>query len=154
VAWKLVVAAEAPWTGVIYHTRPGQRFRFSTVETFCGALLALTGWTIQAPSPDVTDHSTTSNRTPGYRRNGRRSRSKLIGENLSANRKFIVAADAPWTGEIYRTRPGLGHFHFGTFEGFLRAVLDITDWTLESRTPRDEDYVTARPGLSLPISGR
>ena len=154
MAWKLVVAAEAPWNGEMYHTHPGrQRLHFSTVETFCGALLAATGWPIQAASPDLTDHSTTRDGTAGGRRNGRRSRPRPTSENSSAKRKFIIAADEPWTGDIYRTRPGLGHFHFGTFEGFLRAVLNITDWTLEGRTCRDEDYAKTGLSLSRPISG-
>ncbi|CAN5696215.1 hypothetical protein BH09ACT8_BH09ACT8_32830 [soil metagenome] len=154
--WKLVIAADAPWTGEIYRTHPGrQRLRFSTVETFCGALLAVTGWPLQAPSGDLSDHSTTRRRASANRRNDRRSGSRPASENLSWTRKLIVAADQPWVGEMYRTRPGLGHFPFGTFEEFLRAVLDITDWTLEDGPARDGDYAKARRRtVSRPTSFR
>lgn len=141
VAWKLVIAAETPWTGELYLTRPGrQRLEFSTVETFCSAVLAITGWPLHAPSAAGTDQPPQQTRP----------QSRRCREKPSAKRKFIVAAEEPWTGHLYRTRPGLGHLHFATFEQFLRAVLDITGWTLDNRPAGRGDYALA--GLSRPVS--
>ncbi|WP_156448274.1 hypothetical protein [Mycobacterium sp. NAZ190054] len=120
MTWKLIVAAEAPWTGELYTTRPGRdRVAFTSVESFCAALLAVTDWPLRAQS-DAADAA------PVHR--ARRPRPRR--DTQSHTRKFIVAANRPWIGEVYRTRPGMGHLHFGTFEQFLRAVLDITGWSL------------------------
>lgn len=144
ITWKLIVAAEAPWVGEIYHTRPGnQRHRFNSVEEFCGALLEVTGWPLDMSAPPSTRHSYP---------HGHRLRSGLVGESASAKRKFIVAAHAAWMGEIYRTRPGLRRFPFATFEEFLLAVLSITGWPLVNSTRRD--LAAIGPGLSRPVSAR
>ena len=144
--WKLIVAADAPWRGEIYHTRPGhQRLPFSSVETFCSALLAVTGWPLKMSTPEAVDTPAASNQVT---RN--RFGSKLRHEIQTGKGKFIVAADAAWTGEIYRTRPGLGRVHFMTFEEFLRAVLGVTGWQLEQRTPQ-RTYASAVTGVSRPV---
>jgi len=135
--WKLIVAAPGPWSGEIYHTRPGQlRQRFSTIETFCSAFLAITGWSLppnaSGPAdPGPTGREEAGARSASRRRSARHSRSGLFHEPDSVIRKFVVAAEKPWQGEIYRTRPGLKHFRFTTFEQFLRAVQQITGWPLE-----------------------
>lgn len=149
VAWKLIVAAEAPWTGEVYSTRPGRdRSRFSTVETFCAALLTITGWPLHAH----TDGANTS--SLGHRPSAARPSRSRVGRAESAlTRKFIVAADQPWIGEMYRTRPGLGHLQFGTFEEFLLAVLHITGWSLECTTHSDEDRRMFGPTPSRHVSG-
>jgi hypothetical protein len=117
MAWKLIVAAEKPWTGEIYHTRPGHRRpRFTTPETFCLALLEITAW----PLP-------TTESTLRQRQSTRPSR---VGE--AGKTKFVVSAHAPWTGEVYRTRPGLGRLSFATFEECVRAVTGVTGWPLSS----------------------
>ncbi|MCI4675811.1 hypothetical protein [Candidatus Mycolicibacterium alkanivorans] len=155
VSCKLIVAAEAPWAGEIYGTYPGRlRLRFSTLETFCSSLLAVTGWSIDATSPQKTDRATTPERTHSGRRKRCQPKPPPPYANPSTKRKFIIATHEPWSGEIYRTRPGLKHFHFGSFEGFLRAVLDITDWTLEPRNPLAAGPVIAEPTFNRPISGR
>lgn len=129
-AWKLVVAVEAPWCGELYNTRPDrERFAFATVESFCAALLAATGWSVDFPSTDAPP-SNPPDRGPGSHREGR-PRPRQTREHVPVSGKFIVAADGTWTGVMYRTRPGLGHFPFDTFEGFLCATLDITGWTLD-----------------------
>jgi hypothetical protein len=138
VLWKLIVAAEAPWAGEIYHTRPGNhRVRFDSVESFCGAVLEVTGWSLDLPAA-------ASDRRQA--RPARKSRSHLFRETHTAARKFIIAADAPWSGEMYRTQPGLGHIHFTSFETMLRTVLDVTGWPLESRTTPDRDLASAGQG--------
>lgn len=143
MAWKLIVAAEAPWTGELYQTRLGrQRLEFSTVETFCSAVLATTGWPLRAPCSGEADQTS----PPTWPTRCARA------ERLSDKRKFIVTAEEPWVGSMYRTRPGLGHFHFATFEQFLRAVLDITDWTLGEIAATNDDYALATAGLSRPVS--
>ena len=125
VAWKLIVAAESPWNGEIYTTRGGRRhLEFSTVETFGAALLAITGWPLE--------------RDGGLRRGGsaaRRPRPGVRCEYPSPTGKFVIAADRPWSGEVYRTRPGLGRLPFDTFGDFLRAVLAITGWSLDDALP-------------------
>lgn len=116
---KLIVAAEAPWEGEMYRTRPGhQRLGFDSVETFCSSLLALTGWTLPAP----TEH-----RAPP----AARFRPTVVGETRSARQKFIVSATTSWTGEVYRTRPGLSHVGFTSFEQLLHAVLGVSGWPLD-----------------------
>jgi hypothetical protein len=135
VAWKLIVAADAPWLGEIYHTRPGnQRHRFDSVEAFCGALLAVTGWPLHA----LTSEPAGSARPPAagdLRATGHQLKSKLLRGNSSGKHKFIVAADSPWVGEMYLTRPGLGRLQFTTFEGFLRSVVTMTGWTMAVSQP-------------------
>jgi hypothetical protein len=124
-AWKLIVAAEAPWVGEVYHSRPGHsRQRFTTPETFCTAVLGVTDWSL---TPASTRGSTSSGTGRHHR-----PRSIPLSQTPSTTGKFIVAADVPWGGEIYRTRPGLGRFRFSTFEEFLRAVLSITAWPIDS----------------------
>lgn len=127
VAWKIIVATEAPWVGEVYHTRPGNhRHRFDSLESFCGQFLAVTGWPLHSVSPEPAPHPI-----------GRHSLSpKLLRENASGKHKFIVSADQPWTGQVYRTRPGLGRLHFTTFEGFLRSVVTLTGWTFETTPPQ------------------
>jgi hypothetical protein len=141
VAWKLIVAADAPWTGELYPTRPGRdRVDFTSVESFCAALLAVTEWPLPAQS-DPTDASSLA---------ARRRMPRRRPDEQSSARKFIVTASRPWTGEMYRTRPGLGHLHFGTFEQFLRAVMDITGWSLDHRGYGDRACVAPVPKLSRP----
>ncbi|MDV3125350.1 hypothetical protein M1247_10540 [Mycobacterium sp. 21AC1] len=145
MAWKLIVAAEAPWTGELYLTRPGhQRLPFNTVETFCSAVLAVTAWPLHAASAAGA----------GQPPQNARPRVGRCREKPSTKRKFIVAADEPWAGHLYRTRPGLGHLPFATFEQFLRAVLDITGWALDHNAAGSREYALAGPGLSRPISAR
>ncbi|MGV9797118.1 hypothetical protein ACWDTP_03535 [Mycobacterium sp. NPDC003449] len=118
---KLIVAAESPWGGEMYRTQPGiHRLYFGSVETFCSAFLALTGWPLHSPPRD------TEPERPGRDCVRRRPRRRP-----DTKQKFIVAASAPWYGEIYPTRPGLKRFGFTTFEEFLRGVLDITGWSLD-----------------------
>ncbi|MGE2836052.1 hypothetical protein [Mycobacterium sp. SMC-4] len=139
---KLIVAADAPWSGELYCTRPGrERIGFSSVESFCAAVLAVTGWPLRAQAdPAEAEHADrAAPRRPRVRRDQR-----------SAARKFIVTASRSWTGEIYRTTPGMGHLHFGTFEQFLRAVMDITGWSLDHRGYGERAYATSRSGLSRP----
>lgn len=125
VTRKLIVAADGPWTGELYSTRPGRgRVGFASAESFCAALLVVTDWPL-LPQSNGAEVSPLSRATA--RRRGPRPRCA----EQSHTRKFIVAASRPWSGEMYRTRPGLGHLHFGTFEQFLRAVMDITGWSLE-----------------------
>lgn len=137
---KLVVAADAPWSGELYGTRPGRRrFPFSDVETFCGALLAATDWPIGMERPGADHVAACASRHP--------LRSAVAPE------KFIVSAHAPWTGELYRTRAGLGRFPFDTFEGFLGAMLDVTGWTLDHDPSGGTTPRTNGP-LSRPTSCR
>jgi len=118
VAWKVIVATDGPWTGELYSTRAGRgRVGFTSVESFCAAMMLVTDWPLRPDSGDTT--------APPV--HGARPRRPAQPHT----RKFIVAASRPWIGELYRTRPGLGHLHFGTFEQFLRAVMDITGWPLE-----------------------
>ena len=50
VRWKVVIAAESPWAGVVYETRAGQRREsFEGQEEFVRAIMRLTGW--QPPDP-------------------------------------------------------------------------------------------------------
>jgi hypothetical protein len=147
VAWKLIVATDGPWLGEIYDTRPGHRRRgFGSVETFCSALLAVTGWSLQLPGAvdDAAPEGRVAGRSPA---GGRRLRSGLPHESYLSKGKFIVAADVPWTGEIYRTRPGLRHFRFASFDDFLRAVLEVTGWPFVCAV--GQDYAGAG-GLSQP----
>lgn len=125
---KLIVATEAPWTGEVYHTRPGNhRHGFDSIESFCAEFLAVTGWPLHSLSSEAETHPTSRhNLSP-----------KLLRDNTSGRNKFIVATEAPWTGQVYRTRPGLGRLHFTTFEGFLRSVVTLTGWTVEpTRAPQ------------------
>jgi hypothetical protein len=125
--WKLIVAAEAPWTGEVYHTRPGNhRHHFDSIESFCAGFLAVTGWPLHALSAEPTGAPHPPNRHS--------LRPKLLRENPSGKHKFIVAAEQPWIGQVYRTRPGLGRLHFTTFEDFLRSVVTLTGWSVDSAT--------------------
>jgi hypothetical protein len=142
-ARKLVVAADAPWQGEIYHTRPGRnRLRFSTLEEFCRATLAVTQWSVDATGSDGVDDPFAIGRDT---QNARpvRSVSQRGCESVSGKFKFIVAATAPWTGEMYRTRRGLGHYVFDTFEEFVSAVLQITGWPLDCGSLRAGGPATA-----------
>lgn len=145
MAWKLIVATEAPWTGELYHARLGhQRLKFNTVESFCSAVLATTGWPLHVSSGGGAEQP-----PPTITRQRRSGRSEM----LSCKRKFIVAAQEPWAGHVYRTQPGLGHLHFATFEQFLRAVLDITSWSLDGATGGQHDeYAVSGHRLSRPVS--
>ncbi|MDN4517146.1 hypothetical protein QYF68_04815 [Mycolicibacterium austroafricanum] len=139
---KLIVAADAPWSGELYSTRPGRdRVGFTSVESFCAAVLAVTGWPLgaQADPADAAPLGRAASRRPKLRR-----------DQKSAARKFIVTASRPWTGEMYRTTPGMGHLHFGTFEQFLRAVMDLTGWSLDHRDYGDRACVASGTGLSRP----
>ncbi|WP_197379320.1 hypothetical protein [Mycolicibacterium mengxianglii] len=146
VAWKLVVAVEGPWVGEIYRTRPGRdRHQFTNMESFCVALLSVTGWTLDVCSPAAAAGSAaTAGGDDGARAGNRRRAS----DTISARGKFIVAADEPWGGEMYRTRPGLGRFHFTSFEQMLRSVVGITGWPLESSARRED--VAPGAGFSRP----
>lgn len=126
---KLVVAAASPWCGEMYATRRGHaRMRFTSVESFCTAFLATTGWTLQP-----------------WTAQSARTRTKSRPDSESPI-KFVFAAGAPWSGEVYRTRPGFRHFHFTTFEEFLYAVLAITGWSLDiSRPSTHTRAVITRP---------
>jgi hypothetical protein len=118
---KFVIAAESPWAGELYRRSAGKpRLQFTSVETFCSAFLAATGWELQ-PASSATQPPTAS---------GAGTDRICTQTALPIKQKYIVSATAPWNGEIYRTRPGLGHFGFTTFEGFLGAVLAITGWPL------------------------
>jgi hypothetical protein len=133
VTWKLIVAVDAPWAGELYSTRPGRdRVGFTSVESFCAAMLTVTDWPLRAQA-DAADAAPVCRAAP--------SRSRARRDDTRHTRKFIVAATEPWTGEMYRTRPGLGHLHFGTFEQFLRAVMDITGWSLGHRGRGDRACV-------------
>lgn len=131
---KLIVAAESSWDGELYLTRPGNdRLPFSSVETFCGAFLTLTGWSLQPTPP---------NRAPAVRTVPHRRPDNAADTKL----KFIIAFTSAWTGEVYLTRRGFTHHPFTTFEEFLCAVLQITGWSLDraaTATPRGE--VSALP---------
>ncbi|WP_133119109.1 hypothetical protein [Mycolicibacterium agri] len=117
MTWKVIVATDGAWTGELYSSRPGRgRIGFTSVESFCAAMMVVTDWPL-GPVGDATAPPVQSARP---RPNAR-----------AHTRKFIVAASGSWIGELYRTRPGLGHLHFGTFEQFLRAVMDITGWSLD-----------------------
>lgn len=108
---KVIVAAEGPWDGEMYPARLGcERLGFSSVETFCSSLLALTGWSLPPAAPAA--------------------RIRPATETRSAKQKFIVASTKPWTGEVYRTVPGLPHLEFTSFEELLQAVLDVSGWPL------------------------
>lgn len=120
---KVIVATEAPWTGEIYHTRPGNhRHRFDSIESFCAGFLAVTGWPLHSLSPEAATHPSSRHILS----------TKCLRENLTGSSKFIVASDAPWTGQVYRTRPGLGRLHFSTFESFLRSVVILTGWSFDT----------------------
>jgi hypothetical protein len=135
---KFVVAGESAWTGELYGTRGCQpRLRFRSLETFCNAFLAATGWALQ---PAI---ATDSPLVPFS--NISRIRS---GAGWSGNQKFIVSAAAPWSGEIYRTRPGLAHLRFTTFDEFVLAVLTITGWSLTPGGEVDPAPVPSRLGAS------
>jgi hypothetical protein len=141
--WKLVVAADAPWSGDLYSTRLGRRrFAFSSLETFCGALLAATDWPIGMAS------------AASETRRGNKARPSHPFGSAAAAGKLIVSANAPWTGVLYRTRPGLGHFPFDTFEGFFGAMLDVTGWTLNHDPSGGTTPRTDGPSLSRPTSSR
>lgn len=134
--WKLIVAAESPWSGEMYRTQPGiERLDFGSVETFCGAFLAVTGWGLHTAPHDTAHHGPAHVATRG------RCRPATRAEHVP-KQKFIIAATAPWYGEVYPTRPGLRRFGFTTFEEFLRGVLDITGWSLGAT-------VATAPAVSL-----
>lgn len=45
IRWKIVMAADSPWEGVVYETRAGRRREsFHTPEEFVRAVMLLTGW--------------------------------------------------------------------------------------------------------------
>lgn len=46
--------------------------------------------------------------------------------------KFVIAAEAPWTGELYRTRAGKPRFRFRSVETFCCAFLTATKWELDT----------------------
>jgi hypothetical protein len=153
-AWKLVVAADAPWSGDLYSTRLGRRrFAFSSLETFGGALLAATDWPI-GMAPPRADHLDAAASAASDTRRGNEGRPSHPFGSAAAAGKFIVSANAPWTGVLYRTRPGLGHFPFDTFEGFFGAMLDVTGWTLNHDASGGTTPRTGGPSLSRPTSSR
>lgn len=41
---------------------------------------------------------------------------------------MVVAAETPWTGEIYETRAGRRREQFDGPEEFVQAVLRLTGW--------------------------
>lgn len=142
VTWKLIVATEAPWVGEVYHTRPGhQRRRFDSVESFARAVLAVTGWPLHAPAVGPISSARPA---PAARRRHSLS-NKTLHENSSGITKFILAANEPWDGQVYRTRPGFGRLHFTTFEGFLRSTVTLTGWPLDTTRP-------SNPEAQLPVS--
>lgn len=131
IRWKVVVAATAPWTGEVYHTHPGhQRRPFVGVEAFCGALIASTSWSLAPQArpdedesvaellPSAADEPTCPSHPPCM----------TVPAGPADNGKFIIAANSPWCGRLYRTRPGMRQFEFATFDEFMRALVTITRW--------------------------
>jgi hypothetical protein len=51
--WKLIMAADEPWQGEVYSTRPGgKRIHFSSLEELVIAIVEQSGWKIsQSPTP-------------------------------------------------------------------------------------------------------
>lgn len=138
---KVVVAAESPWRGELYRTRPGNvRLPFGSVETFCSAFLTITGWSLQP---------TLSDRKPAGRGVSRRH----SGDGVGTKRKFIIATTVPWTGEVYRTHRGYRHLQFTTFEDLLCAVLEITGWSLDHTATAAPSYDASTGAVSAPAIG-
>lgn len=131
VRWKLVIAAETVWNGEVYHTRSGhERASFCSVEAFCRTVMEVTGWPL--------DLAGDSHSSPALhaRAQGRGPRLSLSDPRPNS-RKIVLAADDPWCGELYLTRPGLARIRFTSFEELLVGVMQITGWSISApRTAR------------------
>lgn len=47
IRWKLIMAADEPWQGEVYPTRPsGKRLKFSSIEELVVAIAEQSGWRI------------------------------------------------------------------------------------------------------------
>lgn len=135
--WKLIIAAETPWHGEVYDTRPDHvRASFCSAEAFCRTIMEATGWDLEL----------TARRTPPLNPNarvraqGRGPRLAVAGAppgSRPTTGKIVLAADEPWSGELYLTRPGLARIRFTSFEELLVGVMQITGWPLcDSRSAR------------------
>lgn len=130
--WKLIIAADTVWNGEIYHTRPGhQRSSFCSIEAFCRAVMEVTGWPLDvaldrhgSPAQDARARVRAQGRGP------RLSLADPQPGSCPAGRKIVLAADNPWSGELYLTRPGLARIRFTSFEEFLVGVMQITGWPI------------------------
>ncbi|MDL9948495.1 hypothetical protein QSJ19_23505 [Gordonia sp. ABSL11-1] len=123
------MAADGPWSGELYHTRPGHgRHGFDDLQSFCEAFLGATGWQIEVSPPSGPDrNSGTDKQAAACQRSFQRTR---CSTDIPTRSKFIIAADEQWRGEIYRTRPGLPHLGFESFEQFVLAVVRVSGWQL------------------------
>lgn len=122
--WKVIIATDGPWSGEMYQSRSGaQRCQFGSVVELCTAFVATTGWPLLAEQTG----GAVSGPTPG------RPATAGEGSTQQAATKVIVAADEPWRGAVYATSKGRGRLSFNGFEEFLRAVKDVTGWSIAAR---------------------
>lgn len=152
--WKLIVFGESPWRGEIYQSRAGhRRLLFSSPEEFAASVLALTQWPVPVPhaAAPVPVESGTGHLASGTE--------PPIREGGS---KFVLAADAPWRGQAYRTRSGHVRLKFLGVEEFISAVIGMTGWSLHGApsgqlwaspaAPGKRDMAppaVAKPGVAL-----
>ncbi len=132
---KIVVAGQAPWLGEVYHLRAGHsRLGFNTVESFCAAIMSATDWQLHMP-PDAEGVVLPS--AGSVRDLSKRQLAVLHPrDSATAQRaKFIVATYGAWFGEMYRTRPGLPHVRFASFDEFMQSTLAVTGWSIPAASP-------------------
>lgn len=123
IKWKLIIASDGPWSGEVYHSRAGtDRHRFRSVVEFCAAILETTQW------PLPTGGETSAGRPSGARAQGH------DGSTRRPANKFVVAADEPWHGDVYATTSTCGGPRtFTCFDDFMRAVADVSGWSVPGR---------------------
>lgn len=121
--WKVIIASDGPWSGEIYQSRAGtDRCEFGSVVELCRALLATTGWSLPTEDGPTVGHPLVS---------GSRA---LGGSPRRTATKFIVAADEPWQGSVYATTStGSGRRSFTGFGELVRAVMEVSGWSLPGR---------------------
>lgn len=127
---KLIIVAESVWSGEVYQTHPGhEHLRFCSTEAFCRAVIEITGW----PLDLAMDRSAAQRARAKVRAQGRGpqlSPSDPRSPFRTSGRKIVIAVEAPWSGELYLTRPGLPRIRFTCFEEFLVGVTQITGWPI------------------------
>lgn len=116
-ARKVIVAATGTWEGELYLSQAAAgRYPFSGREEFCAAIAAATGWySARSTGPGA----------PLPRNPHPQQAAAVVG-------KFIIAADAPWRGTVYRTTRG-GRRGFLCFEELLARGAAAMGWPTHSR---------------------